>query len=154
MINLHRINSLTELYKHVIDCELHQTKSLKKICWYSGKLACRSWLMYSHLRERVLRQCGYLQGILKDPTLIVPPTVFSKDIDGIFVEYHENLIPLNVSCVVAASLWSTIYHYIFPTSPLIFLFPNITLIRSHIFYVENIFSTKFFRVYQQIATHS
>lgn len=90
----------------------YQIRLLDEICWKYRWLEFRSWLIYPHLPQRVLRQFGYLQSILSDPIFDAPPTMYCRDVDEIFTAYHEHLILEDVQSVPTYSPWCNAYSYI------------------------------------------
>lgn len=53
----------------------------------------------------------YLQSMLKDPPVAAPTTILLRDIDGIFVDYHELLVLHDVRSVSFPHALSMIYKY-------------------------------------------
>lgn len=53
-----------------------------------------------------------MYGIPRDPTFVSLAIVLCRNVDEIFAEYHEHLVPRDVSSVSASRLWNTTYDYI------------------------------------------
>lgn len=57
--------------------------------------------MYPHLPDIGMLRFRYVHGIPKGPTVVAPITVRHRDIDEIFVEYHDHLVLEDVRSVPA-----------------------------------------------------
>lgn len=52
--------------------------------------------MYPNVPKQVLRQFGYLEIILRDPTFDAHPIVYQAYVNEIFIDYYEHLVPKEV----------------------------------------------------------
>lgn len=68
--------------------------------------------MGSCLLEHVMKQFRYVQNLLINLIVIVPPTMYRRDVDVIFGDYYENLIPKDVLSMSDDRSSSTKYGYI------------------------------------------
>lgn len=59
-----------------------------------------------------MHQFGYLQGIPRALIIVSPSPLHRRDVDEIFAEYRDHLVPEDVCSVSCPHPWSTTYNYI------------------------------------------
>ncbi|XP_050877791.1 uncharacterized protein LOC127081590 [Lathyrus oleraceus] len=99
----------------VDDIHLHsyidhrEMRSLNNITFYFGWLACGSRLMYPYLSEHVMPQFRYMQFVPRDSFDSVPPTMARRDVDVMYDDYLNHLVPDDTQGTLAPSDWSCAY---------------------------------------------
>ena len=64
-------------------------------------LACGTCKTAPYMPERVMRQFGYTQTIPRHPALFFPPAVKRKEMDEIFDDFENHLVPEEARSIVA-----------------------------------------------------
>lgn len=67
--------------------------------------------MYPHLPKCVMRQFDYMQYIPRDPYVLVPPAMTGRDMDIMFDDHLNNLVPKGKWITIAPSHWSVVHNY-------------------------------------------
>lgn len=70
-----------------------ETYPFDDIALYSGLLTYSSRMTYPYLPERIMRQFGYMQYIFKDPFMPAPPAMTRKDMNVMFDDYLNHMVP-------------------------------------------------------------
>ncbi|XP_050889912.1 uncharacterized protein LOC127095239 [Lathyrus oleraceus] len=83
-----------------------------EISLYSGWLTCRSRLTASHMPERVMRQFGYTQTILRDHVVSAHPALTYRQMDAMFDDYEIHLVSEEAQSNTDKSDWSYVDEYI------------------------------------------
>src|ERR1051325_6157071 len=61
--------------------------------------------------ERVIRQFGFTQTIPRNPNVCAPPTVKMRDMDDLFDDFENHLVPEKARSTVTPDDWSYEYGY-------------------------------------------
>lgn len=69
-------------------------------------------MMYSYLLKCVMHQFRYMQFVLKDPSDSASPTMVHIDVDVMYGDYHNHLVPDDTRGTLAPSYQSSGYSYI------------------------------------------
>ncbi|XP_050920270.1 uncharacterized protein LOC127137907 [Lathyrus oleraceus] len=80
--------------------------------FYSGWLAGGSCLIFPHLPERIIRNFGYTQTILKHSAIFAPPTMMRREMNAMFDDYLSHLVPKEAHNTITKSDWSYVDGYI------------------------------------------
>lgn len=80
-----------------------QTHFLDDTLFYFIWLTYGSRLMYPHLPERVMRQFGYVQFVLRDPSDSTPPTIAYRNVDVMYDNFLNHLVLADTRGKIALS---------------------------------------------------
>lgn len=69
-------------------------------------------MIHPHLPERVMCQFRFQQSILRDPSVFAPPTMVYRDVDVVFNDFYNHLVPHEAQSVLTPSTWSGTFDYI------------------------------------------
>ncbi|XP_058733766.1 uncharacterized protein LOC131605426 [Vicia villosa] len=96
------------------DCyaEHQETVPFDEIALYSGWLASSSAILVCYLPERVMRQFGYAQTIPRDPIVSAPITMTRRQLDEVFADWENHMVPEEARATRAKSDWSCVEGYI------------------------------------------
>ncbi|XP_058783873.1 uncharacterized protein LOC131658616 [Vicia villosa] len=90
----------------------HETIPFDDIVLYSKWLTSGSRLTSLYLPECVMRQFGYMQYIPKDSYVSAPPSAKRIDMNAMFGDYVNHLVPDEAQNIIVEYDWSYVDGYI------------------------------------------
>ncbi|XP_058760751.1 uncharacterized protein LOC131634101 [Vicia villosa] len=119
-----RGNQVPDPYRHALDrmavedirycChdEHWEAVPFDKIALYSGWLVASSTIVVCYLLERVMRQFEYEQTIPRDPTFSTPLSMAHRQLDEVFADWEQDMVPKEARATLAEHVWSCAEGYI------------------------------------------